>query len=763
MTTTAPAPARYCPRCSLETELELCPADGTPTFLRALQGAERETLTEGDVISGRYRIQGILGQGGFGAVFAAEHVMTGQAAAVKVMIGDAAGVEQDLVQRFLQEARITASLSHPNTVRIYDFGQTDSGILFMAMEQLRGPTLDARLKQAAADGGALSELEAATIGVQVLRSLTEAHAAGLVHRDLKPGNLILVQMIGEPPMVKVLDFGIARMQGSALTQAGTALGTPTYMSPEQGRGEVPDGRSDLYALGCILHTCVSGRPPFVENTPMAVLLAHQLKPMPAVRESAKVPLSDAFVAVIERATQKKAADRYPDAVAMREALEAAMALPRPKSADPVWAPTLEADVLVPDAARTGAGPSIQAPTLEAAAPVLATSRPHQVGKPAPATQQTRIRSAAPTAAPDAEVGPTLRRSAPNVPHSDEDRSEAVATVEADVISDSQLAASPPRTPVGRPRSARNARRSPRARVDTGQHPAAPGTARRKPTTTGLRRKAGPPTPRPGLQAYQPPVATPVHRPSGGHVSQPLHAMPTPPPAPAAIVDPDATPAPIHPVAARVRTGPTRSGRVIALVIAAVFIGGGALWLLARSPRSAVDPAVVEAAAGTPPAESAPPSTRVNAMESADLSAETAVAKEATPPVAKVSAVPATVVHQPIVKPADAPNPVGTPSTQAPAPPPATNAGIVAKPVETNAAPPPARKPTAAKTASTPAVKPTATKPAAKPPVKKPAANPAAAKPAAKPAAAKPAVKKPAAKPPVRKPVALDPKKAFDRL
>ena len=745
MTTTAPAPARYCPRCSLETELELCPADGTPTFLRALQGAERETLTEGDVISGRYRIQGILGQGGFGAVFAAEHVMTGQAAAVKVMIGDAAGVEQDLVQRFLQEARITASLSHPNTVRIYDFGQTDSGILFMAMEQLRGPTLDARLKQAAADGGALSELEAATIGVQVLRSLTEAHAAGLVHRDLKPGNLILVQMIGEPPMVKVLDFGIARMQGSALTQAGTALGTPTYMSPEQGRGEVPDGRSDLYALGCILHTCVSGRPPFVENTPMAVLLAHQLKPMPAVRESAKVPLSDAFVAVIERATQKKAADRYPDAVAMREALEAAMALPRPKSADPVWAPTLEADVLVPDAARTGAGPSIQAPTLEAAAPVLATSRPHQVGKPAPATQQTRIRSAAPTAAPDAEVGPTLRRSAPNVPHSDEDRSEAVATVEADVISDSQLAASPPRTPVGRPRSARNARRSPRARVDTGQHPAAPGTARRKPTATGLRRKAGPPTPRPGLQAYQPPVATPVHRPSGGHVSQPLHAMPTPPPAPAAIVDPDATPLPIHTVIAPAPTsvGATRLGRMIALVIATVVIVGGVFWLLARTPVPEAGPTVVKAAADTPAAESTAPEPRANAMKSADLGAASGDNNATPPPVAEPPPPPAKLPAEPVAE----------PMTVVPAPSPARppEPAIVAEPV--------AKQPVAKPVAKQPVAKPVAKQPVAKPVAKQPVAKPVAKQPAAK----KPAAKKPAAQAPVRKPVVLDPKKAFDRL
>ena len=536
---TAAEATRYCPRCSQDTQSEHCPADGTPTFLHALRASGATTLHPGDVIGGRYRIQGILGQGGFGAVFAAEHLMTGQAAAVKVMVGDGAALDPDLVQRFLQEARVTASLSHPNTVRIYDFGQTDAGVLFMAMEQLIGPTLDGHLKDALDRGTALSELETATIGIQILRSLTEAHAAGLVHRDLKPGNLILVQMIGEAPVVKVLDFGIARIQGSELTQAGTAIGTPAYMSPEQGRGEVPDGRADLYSLGCILFACVTGAPPYTDENPLTVLLAHQMRPVPDLRALAKVPVSDAFVAFVERALAKKVSDRFGDAMAMREALEAVVASPRPTAADPVWAPTLEADILVPG--RVPPDPTLRGELSTLHSPDSATL--------------------------DADVVPTSEADLPaldSVPAADP---HAVATREADIVLP---------TPVRKTRAPQR----PAPPLSDAVRPA----PRRRPSPTAPR-PPGPRTPKPLTSA------TPRRSPAEGSTTgaPTAHVLPATSVG-AASIDPDAAPLGVQrSTLAQPRSSANR-WLAAAVVVFGLIAVVGALWLLLRDRGIDVAPA-----------------------------------------------------------------------------------------------------------------------------------------------------------------------------
>lgn len=540
--------------CGKEMAAELCPADGTPTFLRAVRQSGATSLAIGDLVGGRYRVKGILGQGGFGAVFAAEHVMTGQAAAVKVMVGDGEELDPDVVQRFLQEARITASLSHPNTVRIYDFGQTEAGVLFMAMEHLRGPTLDGRLKAAAAEGKALSEREAATIGIHVLRSLTEAHAAGLVHRDLKPANLILVQMIGEPQLVKVLDFGIARIHGSALTQAGTALGTPTYMSPEQARAEVPDGRSDLYALGCILFACVTGHPPFADSNPMAVLLAHQLTPLPDLRTQAKVAVSDAFIAVVQRATAKSAADRFSSAMAMREALEAVLAAPQVAPVDVAWQSTLEGDVVEASAS---------APAHSDDEAWLSTLEADVIDVP------------------------------PAVPSPDD--ADSRQTLESDVI---QLPAR---------------QRGPSQVSAPGADPrmGSPGTGlpERTPPSTRVRGTQAAPHPRPGTPAR----ISAGYQPGNTHTMQGI----VPAMAPAAMAPEDATPVPLAARPAppsRSRAAIPVAIAIAAVVAAAV----AAIWWTARAPSgsgasakevpSAAAPqakAAVQAAPAVPPPQAAP--------------------------------------------------------------------------------------------------------------------------------------------------------------
>lgn len=161
-------------------------------------------------------------------------------------------------------------------------------------------------------------------------------AAALVHRDLKPQNIFLHEVPGGAPVVKVLDFGIAKSTEFPLTQANQAFGTPQCMSPEQCQSEPIDGRSDLYAVGCLLFEMVSGQPPFCADDIVALILQHVTKPAPGLRDHARTPVSDDFVAVVVRALNKKAADRYPSAVAMCDALRAC-ATPLTSSAVPAVA------------------------------------------------------------------------------------------------------------------------------------------------------------------------------------------------------------------------------------------------------------------------------------------------------------------------------------------------------------------------------------------------------------------------------------------
>ena len=301
-----------------------CPVDGAPTFARDASAASVLQMTPGKVVAGKYRIERRLGRGGFGAVYSAEQLTTGQRVAVKVQIADPDDTDHSVIQRFLQEAQVTARLKHPNTVRVFDFGQTDEGALFMVLELLDGPTLEQVLKDNASAGRTMGEREALTIALPILRSLAEAHDAQLVHRDLKPLNIMLANSGDDEPVVKVLDFGIARTHDSALTGQGKALGTPTYMSPEQCKGTAVDGRSDLYALGVVLFRCVAGRPPFVNENPMALLQSHISEAPPDVRQFSRTQLSNEFVACLDRALAKAPAQRFESARTMRQALESVL-------------------------------------------------------------------------------------------------------------------------------------------------------------------------------------------------------------------------------------------------------------------------------------------------------------------------------------------------------------------------------------------------------------------------------------------------------
>jgi tRNA A-37 threonylcarbamoyl transferase component Bud32 len=314
----APEPQASCARCGhlagpSSEAVNFCPACGAP--LRA--GARRRGGREKDgVVADRYRLVELLGEGGMGRVYKAEHIRMGKALALKLLREDFAR-EPAAAERFLAEARAVSRLSHPHTIAVFDFGEAGPrGGLYLAMEYVPGEDLAAVLRA----GGPLPEARARELGRQILGSLAEAHEAGVVHRDMKPGNVMLMRTRSGEDFAKVLDFGIAALRDDTAAGAGDAIvGTPAYLAPEQARGAAVDGRTDLYALGCVLYELVAGRPPFVAPSPMAVVSAHLSQEPPALAKLAP-GVSRAFAEVVHRALAKRPEDRFPSADAMREAL-----------------------------------------------------------------------------------------------------------------------------------------------------------------------------------------------------------------------------------------------------------------------------------------------------------------------------------------------------------------------------------------------------------------------------------------------------------
>ncbi len=185
------------------------------------------------------------------------------------MLTPDAAEREHVVRRFENEARIISKLRHPNTLKLFDFGETEDERLFLVAEFLSGQPLDSVLR-----AGSIGVPRTLHVLAQAADSLAEAHGQGIVHRDLKPGNLF-VERVADQDVIKVLDFGIAKLsKGTSYTAEGTVFGTPAYMSPEQARGETVDSRSDLYSLGVIAYECLCGSPPFQADTPVSVLLRH---------------------------------------------------------------------------------------------------------------------------------------------------------------------------------------------------------------------------------------------------------------------------------------------------------------------------------------------------------------------------------------------------------------------------------------------------------------------------------------------------------
>ncbi len=239
----------------------------------------------GTVLAGRYRIEQLVGSGGMGAVYRAEHVHMRKAVAVKVLHREMAAFPE-VVARFEREAVAGGRIEHPNVVSASDFGQLEDGSFYLVLEYLEGESLAALVART----GALSTARALGIARQIADALHAAHGAGIVHRDLKPENVMLVLKDEQPDFVKVLDFGIAKIEVEAavtqpvLTQIGTVFGTPEYMSPEQARGGSVDARADLYTVGVILFEMLCGVSPFKDDDLVVVLTRHltaEPPPLPA--------------------------------------------------------------------------------------------------------------------------------------------------------------------------------------------------------------------------------------------------------------------------------------------------------------------------------------------------------------------------------------------------------------------------------------------------------------------------------------------------
>jgi serine/threonine-protein kinase len=327
-------------------------------------------LPAGTMISDRYRITRVLGEGGMGVVYAAEHILMRKEVAVKVLHAEMCSVPE-VVARFEREAIAAAHVDHPNVAGATDFGRLEDGSCYLVLELLKGPSLRDEIAK-----GPLPLVRALHILRGMAAGVAAAHAKGIVHRDLKPENVMLIEKDGTPDFVKVLDFGIAKVDptvasapksvGKLVTAVGTVFGTPEYMAPEQAVGDTVDGRADLYALGVIFLEMITGKCPF-QGKPLSILRERILSAGPPDMSNVSDPDARALVSKL---LTRQPDDRMQSANELIAAIDAIVAERKPASMPPP--PALPPAAPEPSSAEGGSRPSATTnPVIaDATAPVV---------------------------------------------------------------------------------------------------------------------------------------------------------------------------------------------------------------------------------------------------------------------------------------------------------------------------------------------------------------------------------------------------------
>jgi serine/threonine protein kinase len=315
----------WCPHCKSPHTLgtKVCPttAKTLERNVNVQQPTEARSLLIGTVIAGKYRIERLLGRGGTAEVYEAENTVLRRPVALKVL-RHASSTHGAL--RLQREALLVAAIHHPNICDVYDAGALPNGAPFVVLERLSGETFASHLKHA----GRLSPVAAADVFVQILSGLQRAHGANIVHRDLKPQNVFFVDRLGCAPLVKLLDFGLAKdlseTVGRSITMPPRMLvGTPAYMAPEQLLGSTASPRSDLFAVGIMLYEALTGKHPFLAGT-LDELEMNVLRCQPRPPREVRRDLPYSIDALIGRALSRDPSDRWPTALAFQEAVKDAL-------------------------------------------------------------------------------------------------------------------------------------------------------------------------------------------------------------------------------------------------------------------------------------------------------------------------------------------------------------------------------------------------------------------------------------------------------